>query len=300
MANTIGLTHEAANAVATIIASQALGHLKANTVLARLVARDWDNEVATRGQTVRVIKRGALTVNDKAEHTEVTLQQPVPSYVDVTLNKHKEVSFLVEDPVRGLASPDFFNGYMEDGMKVLAEQIDADIAALYVGLSQTVNATGGLNEAHFRQARRLLNLAKAPMSDRFVVLHPYAEYEFLGIEEAKNSAYRETLGGALADAYETRFMGFRVFLDQKIVTAGGECKNLVFHRNALVLATRPLPRPMEGLGVIQRVMDEDGIGLRVTLSYDPKLLGMQCTIDVLYGVAEMLDAFGVCLRTVAA
>jgi hypothetical protein len=31
------------DALATIIAAQALGYLKSNTVLARLVARDWDS-----------------------------------------------------------------------------------------------------------------------------------------------------------------------------------------------------------------------------------------------------------------
>lgn len=37
----------------TIITTEALGYLKNNTVLARLVARDWDNEVAQYGQTIK-------------------------------------------------------------------------------------------------------------------------------------------------------------------------------------------------------------------------------------------------------
>jgi hypothetical protein len=84
-----------------------------------------------------------------------------------------------------------------------------------------------------------------------------------------------------------------MLMDSNIKVVGGQAKNLFFQRDAITLATRPLPPAPEGSGVIQKVMDEDGIGLRVTLSYSPDYLGVQTTIDVLYGVAELRDAFGV-------
>jgi len=51
------------------------------------------------------------------------------------------------------------------------------------------------------------------------------------------------------------------------------------------------------MGVVQRVADEDSMGLRVTLSYNPDHLGVQATIDVLYGVAELRDNHGVVVST---
>ncbi len=299
MADTIGVT-ERAYALATIIAAESLGYLKANTVLAQIVARDWDDEIAQKGQTVRVLKRGALSVNPKAEGSAVTLQYPSDTKVDVTLNKHNEVSFLIEDVAEAMASAKVLPGYVEDGIKVIAEEIDGDIAALYSGLSQTIDASGGLNGATFREARRLLNAAKIPLRDRYAVLHEDAEKEFLGIEEAINKDYSGSLGsGALADAYVGRFAGFTTVLDQKIMVST-TCKNLFIHKNAFVLATRPLPQAPEGLGVIQRTMVEDGIGLRVTMSYNADHLGWQVTIDVLYGVAELMDSAGVCVSTTEA
>lgn len=91
----------------TIVAANALGYLKNNTVLARLVARDWDNQVATHGQTIKIGYPGTLSANDKAASTVITLQQPSVSEYTVTLNKHKEVSFLIEDFGRALARPDW-------------------------------------------------------------------------------------------------------------------------------------------------------------------------------------------------
>lgn len=289
-----------ADSTATIVAAEALGYLKANTVMARLVARNWDNEIATHGSAVVIPFTGSLSANDKAADTAITLNAPNDSKVTVTLNKHKEVSFLIEDIAKAFARPDLLSAYVADAMAVLAEQIDADIAGLYSGLSQSITATGAsgpLDEADFREARRLLNAAKAPMSDRFAVLHEDADYAFLGIEKAVNRDYSETLGQAAAGAMVGRFMGFDVLTDQKIVVATAVCKNLFFHRNAFVLATRPLPAAPANAGVFQRVMDEDGIGLRVTLSYSHDYLGVKVTIDVLYGVAELRDAFGVLVNT---
>lgn len=295
MAN-IGTT-ELGDSIATIIAAQALGYLKANTVLARLVARNWDEDVAVHGQTVQIPFTGALSVNDKAANTAVTLQTPSDTKATLTLNKHKEVSFLVEDIARAFARPEYVGAYMADGMKVLAEQIDADIAALYSGFSQTIDATLGLGEDDFREARRLLNSARAPLAERFAVLHEDAEKELLGIERVVNRDYAESLGGALAGAMSGRFVGFDIFVDQKIATSGGQCKNLFFQRNAVALAMRPLPPAPAGAGVVQAVMDEDGMGLRVTISYNPDQLGVQVTIDVLYGVVELRDNHGCVVST---
>lgn len=285
------------DALATIIAAQSLGYLKANTVLARLVARDWNGgEFATKGQAIKIPFRGSLTAQDKSEGSVVTLQQAADTSVTLTLNKHKEISFLFEDFARALADPRYLQGYLEDAMKVLGEQMDSDIAGLYSGLSQTIDASAGLTAANFRNARRLLNAAKSPLADRYAVLNEDADYEFLGLDESTNAAYRQAFGGALADAFGGRFMGFGVYMDQKIVTAT-TVKNLFFHKNAFALATRALPPAPQGVPVFQKTMDEDGIGLRVTLSYNASYLGVQCTVDVLYGVVELRDAFGVTVST---
>ena len=295
MANII--TTELNDSIPTIVAAEALGALKASTVLSRLVNRDFENEVAAYGQTVNITLRGALVASDKAANAAVTLQTPADSAFALTLNKHKEVSFLMEDLARMFARPDQFSGYIRDAVIVVAEQIDADIAALYSGFAQTIDATLGLTEGTFRSARRLLNAAKAPLDRRHAVLHEDADYELLGIEKATNRDYAESLGAGAAGALVGRFMGFDVYMDQKIAVGVGQCKNLFFQHNAIVFATRPMAIASPGLGVQQVTMAEDGVGLRVTRSYSPAYLGEQLTIDVLYGVAELRDSHGVVVST---
>lgn len=282
--------------IPTIVAAQALGYLKNNTVLARLVARDWDNEVAQKGQTIKIGYPGTLSANDKAEGSVITLNQPSAGEYTVTLNKHKEVSFIIEDFGRFLASPDWFSIYMEQAMMVLAEQIDGDIAALYSGFSQTIDASSGLGEDDFRMAQKYLNTAKAPQRQRYAVLHEDATYEALGIEKITNRDYAESLGSLAADTLVGKFAGFEIFMDQGIKTATTQ-KNLFFHRNAMVMASRPLATAPAGMGVVQTVMNEDGVGLRTTMSYSHDYLGAKVTCDVLYGVAELRDNHGVVVST---
>lgn len=287
------------DSIATIIAANALGALKANTVMTQLVARDWDSDIAVHGETVKIPFTGALSVNDKAADTVVTLQAPADTAVSVTLDKHKEVSFLIENVAEALSRPDYLTAYTTDAMVVMAEQIDSDLTALYSGFTQTIDATAGLAEDDFREGRRQLNSAKAPLTNRNAVLHEDAEFELLGVEKFTNRDYMELQGApqGLLNAYTGRFMGFNVFMDQKIAVAAVQAKNMFFQRNALVLATRSLPPAPAGTGVIQSVMAEDGMGLRVTVSYNASHLGVQVTVDVLYGVKELRDNHGVTVST---
>ncbi len=293
---TIG-TSQVSNTIPAIVAAKALGYLKANTVLARLVNRDWDKEVAEYGQTISIPYGGTITSHAKSAGTAITLNQPSDNKYTVTLDQHREVSFLIEDIAKAFARPNWWDIYAAQSMAVLSEYIDAQIAAKYSGFSQTIDATSGLAAAHFLNARRYLNTAKAPMQNRFAVLHEDAEYEALNIERITNRDYAETLGKMAADSYVNKFAGFEIFLDQQIVATGGQCKNMFFHRDALVLATRPLPMAPAGMGVIQSVMDEDGLGLRVTMSYDHDYLGAKFTVDVLFGIGEMRDNHGVVVST---
>ena len=284
--NSIGVT-QVNDSIPAIVAAQALGYLKANTVMARLVARDWDNEVSEYGQIIYIPYGGTLTEHAKAAGTAVTLNQPADGKYTVTLNQHREVSFILEDIAKALARPDWFNAYAAQAVAVLAEKIDADITALYSSFSQTVDATGGMAYRHILGCRRQLNHAKAPLADRFLVMHEDAEYEALNLEKITNKDYSESLGSLAAGSIAGRTGGFLTFLDQQIVATGGQCKNMAFQRNAIALATRPLPAAPAGMGVVQSVKDEDGLGLRVTMSYNPDYLGAQFTVDILYGVAAL-------------
>ena len=297
MTDYLDLTTET-NLIPTLVASETLGALMANVSLVGLVNRDYDDDVATEGQVVQVGIRGALSVNAKAEGSDVTINAPTSTKVDVTLDQHNEVTFGIEDIAKMIETPDQIPGYAIDGAIVILEEIEADLTALYATFSQSIDATAGLGEDDFRSARRLLNSAKAPGSGRFAVVHEDAEFELLAVERIVNSAYQNSLGSAvLQDSYSGKFAGFNIFMDQKIVAdTAGVIHNIFGHRDSMVLATRPMMISSPKL-VSQATMSEMGVGLRVTHAYNYQALAEQMTIDILYGVIELRDAFGVVVQT---
>ena len=60
-----------------------------------------------------------------------------------------------------------------------------------------------------------------------------------------------------------------------------------FNRNAIALVTRPLPTPKAGTGAASAVVSDNGLGMRVTITYDGNKQGHLVTFDLLAGVATL-------------
>lgn len=284
-------------AVPEFWANLALGALKANTVMSNLVSRDFDDTVATRGDVVNIIKRGALTVNDKTKGQQITLQTPSNDKIPVTLDKHKEVSWLIEDVASAKAVNDAVN-YVQDAAIALGEQIDRDLLGLYSVLAEEVGASGediGVDE--ILAASQRLNELKCPLRGRYFVIGPKEQTSLLKTEQFTNAQWDDENVTALREATIGGKYGFTFLMDQQVLYTGASPRtyhNMAFHRDAFVLVTRPLPAPPAGHGAFSSVIEIDGIAVRVTKSYSQKDGGMLWTMDVLYGIAGMRnDTHGV-------
>lgn len=277
-----------------MVAQEALGVLRANAVLGGLVYRDFEDEVKTHGDSVQVPIIGSMTANDKTKGSNYTKQDITSTMATVTLNKHKEATFVIEDIERAMARGDVVNAYGKSAMAAIVDALDADLAGLYSGLSQTQGANGtALDAAAIRTARKTLSDAKAPTTDRYLVCGTEAYTQLLALSEftsaEKYGSSTPVMEGELGKIY-----GFKVFENQNIVTATGD-HNLAFHKNAFGLAVRPLPMPPSGMGVTAAVVSDpvSGISVRVLMSYNADRGGVQTTVEILYGFAELRDTLAI-------
>lgn len=271
----------------------ALGALKANTVMAQLVRRDFDNVVAMEGQTVNITKRGALSVNTKSANTAVTLQTPANTTIPVVLNVHNEVSFLVEDIASAKAIEDAVN-YVEDAAIVIAESVDLALLNLYSDVTNSVGSGATvLAVADIVAARVQLNDQKCPQRGRVLVIGSGPEGALLNETKFTSADFGglANTAPAMVEASLGRKFGFDIFMDQQVVLQGDASptvlRNLAFTRDAFVLVTRVLPLPPAGTGASASTVSEDGVGMRAIRAYNPSHLGMQMTIDILYGVKSV-------------
>lgn len=284
-------TTQNSNFIPEIVANQLLGALGSYVNLGRTVSKDSELTTAQYGDTINVSKRGAVVSHDKAENGVVTLNQPSLSNVPVTLNKHKEVTIGEEDFTRSLQPGSTLPGYVEDGVIALGEDIETALANLWPDLSATFNNDATSDPVKdLIDARTQMVKNKVPLSAR---RYAYLNPDYVGLL-LKQGAFIDPKvipnNQPLTEGAVGRVASFDVFEGQLVASSGSPktFRNLVYTRNAMVLATRPLPRPDSSLGVQSAtVIDANGIALRLLRSYNPQQLATQITLDVLFGTAAL-------------
>jgi len=287
----------AANFIPEIWAQTALQALRANVVLAKLVTRDSDVAAFTVGDTLHIPVPGTFVANDKAAGSNVTTQVPTDSSVDLVLNKHKEVTFLIEDVAKAQANQDLMLRYLTNATIPLAEAIEGDLFALYAGFSHSVGTSGtDVAASTIRSARKQLNDSKAPKAGRFMVLSDKDEIAVLG-DSTLASYFAFSQPDAVREGSSGRVYGFDLYQSQLVPVVAGtpaSTKNIAGTPEFGLLGMRGLPETGNP-GVEQMNMrdPESGLVLRQTVSYNPNALGVQVTLDVLYGVVELRDACAV-------
>lgn len=276
-----------------IWANTALQVLRSNIALARLVSKDSDVAAFSQGDVLNIPVPGTFTTNDKAAGTAVTLQNPSAPNVTVTLDQHKEVSFVIEDVAAAQANQDLVLRHVTNAAVAIAEKIETDLFALHDGFSTSVGtSTVDLVASTIRAARGQLNTNKCPLAGRFAVFNSDSELSLLADSELRDY-FANAQPEAVAEGSMGRVYGFDMFMSQ-ITPGTAPAKGVAGTREMGILAMRGLPTT-RAPGVVQMNMrdPQSGLVIRQTASYDADLLGMKITLDVLYGIDELRDACGV-------
>ena len=270
-------------------ANKALGYLPKYLNLVKTVTVDFDaDEIKKYGDTINIPMRGALSANSKVQDSDVTRQAPSDDEVVISLSNHEEVTFSPEDVARAFSKPNVIEGYMEDAAMVLAEKVEDSLAALYASAGNTVNSATALTLAKLREGRRVLVTNKVPQTaPLYAWLDEYA-VEDLPLTDAS------VLGSAapVTEGSIARLAGFNIFESQMVKTSGSPSTyhDMLYSRDAMGLAVRPLPMDAESFGGAKQAVvsdDKSGLSIRVTMSYDANALAPQITLDILWGVAVL-------------
>jgi hypothetical protein len=294
-----------ANAIVKLVAVDALPALQANLVMGNLVNRDFEPTLAQAGDTVNVPIPPVMSANNIAEGGMVTLQSPNVDNAQIVLNTHAEASFLIPDVTKVIAVPDLLKLYMQPAMVALAEKVESDLLNLYsqfTALTPVGTAGSALTEASVEAAETALFNAKVPASEtRYLVVDgtTYSQLRqisrFSEYQTAGEAGLRTVIDGSIG-----RLKDFNVFRSQFVKKTGTTpvtTNNIAFTKSALGLVIRRLPKPLPGTGAIAEYAELGNFGMRVVMSYQPNTLAQQFTVDILYGVGVLRNAFGVQVRS---
>ena len=293
MADTIDIT-QAQYFIPEIWANQALEILRANIAVAPRVLRDTDVATFARGDILHIPYPGTLAATAKAAGTEYVLKLPSgETEVQVPLDQHYAVSFVVEDIVRAQANQDVMARYSEAAAIALAENIEAAlITELQTNTSGPVGSVGtALTAATVRSAWKAMTDNKCPADQRYLVISTKDWINLLDDSDLANFfAWNRTT--AISAASLGNLYGFETFASQLITTDSAtpaHTHNVAWRRDGAILAMRGLPEPPAGSGAVAaNVRDpESGLVLRSLMGYDTRLGGVQVTLEVLYGVQTL-------------
>jgi len=204
-------------------ATEALDVLRNMIAVTKTVARDTNfEEAGWKGKSLTIPYPGTFSAIDKTPGSIATVQTPTGgSSVTLTLTSHKTVDFILEDVPFSEASSGvaMMQAYGQGAGVALAEQIETDLVTALSNGSLNVTGTAGtdLVKGPFFTARKLLNDAKAPASNRAFVMSTKDAASLLQDSTMQN--YFAFNGNAQNDWQEGqigRFAGFDVYESQFI------------------------------------------------------------------------------------
>ena len=265
-----------------IWSKETLMFVKSNLVLLPLF-KHYDRDVKSSGQTVEIPNVSTISANLKAENTVVTLNYNTETKTTITINRHYESSFLVEDILAVQSAYDVRSDYTKAAGYAIAEKVDADIAAVVTTAwkadSKTIGAYGtAITDDLVLSVNQYLSENKAPKSGRKMVVHPKGEKELLAIDKFVRYDALGT-GEAISNGKLGTIYGAEVFMSQNLVyldTATDEYNSLFFHEEAAAIAMQSSPRTQT--------------------QYKQEYLGWLVTVDVLYGVTTLRSGFGYVIK----
>lgn len=283
-----------------IWARAALLWLRNRTIMARLVHRDFEEEVAAFGDTVNAHRPQTFSAADVS--TPITLTALAPDNVPVVLNQWKHVSFAVSDNELTLAlkaAPGdpvvsaIIRDHINPAAAALAEAVDTSLLELYANVATSVGSGGSaIDSAAVVAANRELNIQKAPPETRYLVISAKDQANLLLEEEFTSAQWDPMNVDALRSANLGPKYGFAgIFWTQLVetLTATPIYQNLAFHRNAFALVVRPLDTPNAGTIVARAIDPESGLSVRLEIGRSIINKRTEVSLDILYGV-KTLDA----------
>jgi hypothetical protein len=178
---------------------------------------------------------------------------------------------------------DFSQQLLIPAMQAFADKIDKYLLGLASGVTNNVTYTIGSGTARntIVDARKFLTDNAVPLTNRNFVFGGNMEADLLKTDLFTSAEKVGDEGTALREASLGRKFGLDMYTDQNVTNV-----DLMFHKNAFALVTRPLALP-QGSDK-SAIVNYDGFGLRVTYGYDINKKSDIVSIDMLCGV-KLLD-----------
>lgn len=205
-----------------IWAQETLVILEEVMVMGNLVHRDFSADIANFGETVHTRKPAEFKAVRKGVNDNVTVQAVSATDIPVVLNQHIHTSFLIRDGEESKSFRSLVDEYLAPAALSLGREIDLILSSqVHRYLDNSEGHLGMLDSTNGKEyilgARERLNILKAPVVGRNLVIGPQTETQFLLLPDFTQADKVGDAGTALREASLGRKLGFDTFMAQNTV-----------------------------------------------------------------------------------
>lgn len=212
--------------VPEIWAQESLMVLEAKIVAAGMVHRDFENEIATYGDTVKTRRPGSFVGKRKEHGDQVTVQDATATPVDVVLDQHLHTSFFINDGEESKGFKNLREVYLVPAITAIARQIDEIvISQQYQFLANSIGKLGTVvTKATVVDLVAKMDKQLIPTEGRWCLITPDTKGAMLNVAEFTNAEKIADGGNAIRTASLGQILGVNFVMSQNVpsITAGQE------------------------------------------------------------------------------
>lgn len=172
-----------ADFIPTIWSARFTSRLYANWVYAGLCNRNYEGEIAERGNTVKIPTASTnIEVGDYAVGSDIkAAQQTDGGTQELVVDQQKYFHFIVEDLTRVQSAPNVLDENMDIAAQRIAGTVDAYLQGVFSGAFANARRITSANAANaddaailnsFIEMKRLMTEQHIPLMGRWAVVHP--------------------------------------------------------------------------------------------------------------------------------
>jgi hypothetical protein len=224
-----------------IITKESLMILENNLVAANRVNRKFENQFVKIGASLTICKPNKFTIRSGPGLQVQNIAEPS---VSITVNQQKGVDFQFTSQDLTLTVEEFSERYLKPGMAKIANQIDQDVLANVLSLSNyvgTPSVTPSAFSTSVQLTGRRLDDQAAPQDNRTLILNPAA---YWAIANGLSTLFvMPTAKDALIKGYLATIGNHEVYMDQNIPLNG-----TLPHNTSVAMITNSTAAGIQGSG----------------------------------------------------
>jgi len=234
-----------ANFIPEVWSQKLLKIFDKNAVMANLINRDFEGDIQSAGDVVKVRTFGDVTINSYTRDMTISFQALTDPMQEMTIDQQKYFAFKVDDMDKAQANVDILEGYTGRAAIAIRNLVDTFLLGQYanvdagnvIGTNETpITLTAANVYGYLADMSQLLDEDNIPSEDRALVITPKVKNLLLKSTEFTRAT---TLGdNVVQNGYIGNVAGFSVHVSTNLAAVSGVMNLMAFHRDFISFASQ--------------------------------------------------------------